>query len=473
MAYLSELRDSCLLCVRKHLGQALVLMQEARQGHPLHRWIAVGHMGEAADEALKVFPELAAEIRKHRLRYMGDANYVVPIMDLIEKATNLVKQEGRVDMLPGGKGDKLDEKDVDPAELARGIEVELEHTKNRRLAKEIALDHLAEDPRYYTKLKRIHSESDKPPRRNQRRAQIGDSSDKEAFYASLRRKGDDAIAFIKRNDGDVVRTRRNNPYTRAGTRNSVHNSFTPSKSDDLSLKERQARERARPQIEEREINPDGSTSCGVFIPIPYDLARQFPDKKMEDDSIPHFTVLYAGALSPDDFRKLVTTVRAIALAVKPFWLDLARYGEFVNSTGQVVAHMMPGPSGSSNLARLHGILRRGLEAVGVKIEHHYGPGDKAEMIHVPYEVRFRPHATLAYLPPIQPYTGPKPTGSWLVNEIEVWGHERIRIPLGSIDYSDSGAKLQRSALDMQLYMTRKSYPRAVPLPVRSPLDGGK
>lgn len=58
------------------------------------------------------------------------------------------------DIIPGGKGDSLSEKDVDPKELKMGIKVELEHTKNSNLAKEIALDHLAEDPKYYTKLKK-------------------------------------------------------------------------------------------------------------------------------------------------------------------------------------------------------------------------------------------------------------------------------------------------------------------------------
>lgn len=44
------------------------------------------------------------------------------------------------------------EKDADPNELARGIRVEMEHTGSQDTAKIIALDHLSEDPRYYTKL---------------------------------------------------------------------------------------------------------------------------------------------------------------------------------------------------------------------------------------------------------------------------------------------------------------------------------
>lgn len=45
----------------------------------------------------------------------------------------------------------ITEKDVDPKELRLGIKVEMEHTKNPHVAKQIALDHLAEDDRYYTK----------------------------------------------------------------------------------------------------------------------------------------------------------------------------------------------------------------------------------------------------------------------------------------------------------------------------------
>jgi hypothetical protein len=42
-------------------------------------------------------------------------------------------------------------------QLKKGIKVEMEHTKNRVVAREIAMDHLNEDPRYYDKLKKIES----------------------------------------------------------------------------------------------------------------------------------------------------------------------------------------------------------------------------------------------------------------------------------------------------------------------------
>jgi len=59
----------------------------------------------------------------------------------------------REDSLPGGKGDETTTKQVDKNQLEMGIKVEMEHTKDPNLAREIAMDHLTEDPQYYTKLK--------------------------------------------------------------------------------------------------------------------------------------------------------------------------------------------------------------------------------------------------------------------------------------------------------------------------------
>lgn len=42
-------------------------------------------------------------------------------------------------------------------ELEKGIKVEMEHTNNKKKAEEIAMDHLWEDPKYYTKLKKIET----------------------------------------------------------------------------------------------------------------------------------------------------------------------------------------------------------------------------------------------------------------------------------------------------------------------------
>jgi len=70
--------------------------------------------------------------------------------------------------MKGGKADKLTlpkiaKKHKVPIEdltlqLKLGIKTEMEHTDNKSKAKEIAMDHLAENPKYYTKLKKAKLE---------------------------------------------------------------------------------------------------------------------------------------------------------------------------------------------------------------------------------------------------------------------------------------------------------------------------
>ena len=56
------------------------------------------------------------------------------------------------DSILGGKGDKTDPSSVDANELAVGKKVEREHTDSDERAEEIALDHLTENPKYYSEL---------------------------------------------------------------------------------------------------------------------------------------------------------------------------------------------------------------------------------------------------------------------------------------------------------------------------------
>jgi len=65
----------------------------------------------------------------------------------------------------GGLADKLSVKDIAKKfdvssakienEFKMGIKVELEHTKDKAVAKDIAMDHLAEMPDYYTRLNKL------------------------------------------------------------------------------------------------------------------------------------------------------------------------------------------------------------------------------------------------------------------------------------------------------------------------------
>jgi hypothetical protein len=69
---------------------------------------------------------------------------------LIREIVEIVEDE-----MPGGKGDSTQVADLDATELQKGIEVEMEHTDDSAKAKEIAIDHLTEDPKYYTKLDNV------------------------------------------------------------------------------------------------------------------------------------------------------------------------------------------------------------------------------------------------------------------------------------------------------------------------------
>jgi hypothetical protein len=57
--------------------------------------------------------------------------------------------------LTGGKADNIPRVCFDKRQLAIGKRIEREHTKNSKIAEEIARDHLTEDPNYYKKLKKV------------------------------------------------------------------------------------------------------------------------------------------------------------------------------------------------------------------------------------------------------------------------------------------------------------------------------
>ena len=85
------MRKACLSCIRKHLAQAMVLMDEAVLGYPVHKWLAIGHMAEAESEALEKYPEFSIHIRQLRIAYEeGDSINLLP---LIEYANTLEEDD--------------------------------------------------------------------------------------------------------------------------------------------------------------------------------------------------------------------------------------------------------------------------------------------------------------------------------------------------------------------------------------------
>lgn len=64
------------------------------------------------------------------------------------------------DLIPGGLADGKADSEFDAEQLEAGIKVELEHTDDKEKAKEIAKDHLSEDPEYYKKLASIENKDE-------------------------------------------------------------------------------------------------------------------------------------------------------------------------------------------------------------------------------------------------------------------------------------------------------------------------
>jgi hypothetical protein len=65
---------------------------------------------------------------------------------------------GYQEALPGGKAAGMKPSDFDSTQLLVGTLIELEHVNDPYAAREIAMDHLAEDGKYYTGLCRLHKE---------------------------------------------------------------------------------------------------------------------------------------------------------------------------------------------------------------------------------------------------------------------------------------------------------------------------
>ena len=77
------MRKACSDCTIKHLVQAMILMDEALLGYPLHRYLAIGHLAEAESEYLGVDISIAQQIREYRQEYTLGTE--VNLMEVIQR----------------------------------------------------------------------------------------------------------------------------------------------------------------------------------------------------------------------------------------------------------------------------------------------------------------------------------------------------------------------------------------------------
>jgi len=121
---------------------------------------------------------------------------------------SLLNSPATKSMVSGGRANKQfrdkSNTDVDTNQLNAGIRVEMEHTKNPKVAREIALDHLKEDPQYYTKLVGSGIADEKIPGKvleglglGQGNEQIQDMGQQFRLGGNLYKEGDE-LTFLQR-----------------------------------------------------------------------------------------------------------------------------------------------------------------------------------------------------------------------------------------------------------------------------------
>ena len=139
----------------------------------------------------KVWPSAYASGALVKCRKVGAKNW-----------GNSKKNEGlQEEFIPGGESSKYDQMELDEmigaiaeehgvspeqirSEFEMGAEEEMEHADEEMIAQEIALDHLVEDPEYYTKLERANLEEGKKKKRKKKskskKKKAGSESSKES-----------------------------------------------------------------------------------------------------------------------------------------------------------------------------------------------------------------------------------------------------------------------------------------------------
>lgn len=169
----------CATCQFQQAGECLPYGFRFEQGYICDSWSPTGGAGfdyettmepeqraaravltdiqHQADEAIEAIQHQAAEQAEDIVRWAPRATKATTsatIRATVPQDLEGVSSPAR-DLIPGGLADDKIDADFDPKALDEGAKVEAEHTSNRAVAREIARDHLTEDPDYYDKLERI------------------------------------------------------------------------------------------------------------------------------------------------------------------------------------------------------------------------------------------------------------------------------------------------------------------------------
>lgn len=149
-------------------------------------------------------------------------------------------------------------------------------------------------------------------------------------------------------------------------------------------------------------------SVGLFIPLPEELAKQFPSLAPEDHSPPHCTFSYIGPVPKYKEEEVLQTIDAICATFRgPVKASLGQLDYFRQPAKEQSVAILP-VRFNKDMAALRYKIYVALRDLGLQ------PPEFSPLVYFP-------HVTLAYLDGLDvQYKGVLPTGSWSFNSVEVW-----------------------------------------------------
>lgn len=132
------------------------------------RFVSIIHVSNNFDDTVSILKNKGMITESEESSQIKHFNVIGMMREGLEKMKQPLNEAAKPapykQKLKGGKGDKLTPDDVNYYEFQKGWRHELEHTDDVDKAKEIALDHLAEDPIYYTRLQMVEYQAKKQKR---------------------------------------------------------------------------------------------------------------------------------------------------------------------------------------------------------------------------------------------------------------------------------------------------------------------
>jgi hypothetical protein len=125
--------------------------------HPFHITVAARRKGVLLDNGKAKGYETPAESDEGHRFSNPISRGELKAASHFSRSGSKLSRSGKKDLLEGGKGDNLPDREISADSLTEGAKHEHEHTRNDQVAKEIAKDHLSEDPQYYEKIKEIET----------------------------------------------------------------------------------------------------------------------------------------------------------------------------------------------------------------------------------------------------------------------------------------------------------------------------